>query len=258
MLLYGTLALCAITVALLVYRYDLYDREPVVMLLLAALLGAGAMHLAGRVQVFGLLRLGEDAIANHWVVSTLAGTLEELAKLLVVLIFAGFLRRFFNDPIDGLIYGSFAGLGCAVEESIGVLDRLEPGEGLPPQEVVRQLGHMVMGGIGGFGVGRLHRRSGSSPYPRERGAAGVIGMIAGCYAVAVALHFAWDVVALPANDSGAMTTRQRAIAVATMVAGLAVYGWMVGVGSRRSALVFGGERPRGLWGWPFTGRAATR
>lgn len=47
MLLYAMLALCALLIGLLVYRYDLHDREPWQMLLLAVVMGAGGMFLAG-------------------------------------------------------------------------------------------------------------------------------------------------------------------------------------------------------------------
>ncbi len=47
MILYGTLALCALGAALLVYRHDLYDREPPWLLLVTVGLGASAMNLAG-------------------------------------------------------------------------------------------------------------------------------------------------------------------------------------------------------------------
>lgn len=251
-LLYGTLAVCVVAIALLVYRYDLYDREPLVLLAGAGALGFGAMDLAGRVQVLWLTRLGDGAVENRWIVAALAGSHEELAKALAVLLIALTARRFFNDPMDGLIYGSIVGLGCAVEESINVLRDAGPGDGLPPQEVIRQLGHAVMGGIGSFGLGLLGRGAdGSRP---RRGLGAVAWVIGGCLLLAVLLHFAWDVVAVPANETGTMTLRQRSFAVALMMLGLAIYGQMVRTGSRWSRRAFPDPRPRGAWGWPITGR----
>lgn len=251
-LLYGTLAVCVVAVALLVYRYDLYDREPLLLLAVAGALGFGAMVLAGRVQVMWLTRLGDGAVENRWIVAALAGSHEELAKVLAVLLIALAARRFFNDPMDGLIYGSIVGLGCAVEESIDVLSEAAPGGGLPPQEVIRQLGHAVMGGIGSFGLGLLRGRTGAIRHPRSIAVAAFA--IGGSFLLAVLLHFAWDVIAVPANETGVMTLRQRSIAVALMMLGLAVYGLMVKVGSGWSRRAFPGPRPRGAWGWPVTGR----
>jgi hypothetical protein len=46
------LALCALLTARLVYRYDLYEHEPVPLLGVAVALGAGAMWLAGLVEAW--------------------------------------------------------------------------------------------------------------------------------------------------------------------------------------------------------------
>ena len=51
LLLYGTLALCAGLLGWLVVRYDLHQREPLRLMLVAAALGAVGMHLAGRAQL---------------------------------------------------------------------------------------------------------------------------------------------------------------------------------------------------------------
>ena len=40
MFIYGCLAICAILLLLMVYRYDMYDREPWYMMILAILLFA--------------------------------------------------------------------------------------------------------------------------------------------------------------------------------------------------------------------------
>ncbi len=245
MLLYGTLILCAMTVGVIVYRYDLYDREPILILVLAAALGMGAMSLAGQAEAFWLVRAGEDAAWNRWIVAALAGTHEELAKFLVVLAIALLFPRIFNDPMDGLVYGSFAGLGAAIDESITAVRDLGPGEGLPASEVVRVLGHLVMGGIGGFGLGFMRRRRW---WP---------GAAAASFTAAAGLHFAWDVVAVPANDAGVMSPGQRLGASAVMAAGLIAFAGMVSIGSRYSREAFGGER-KALWGWPFIRAAMPR
>jgi protease PrsW len=238
LLLYGTLILCALTVGVIVYRYDLYDREPLLLLALAVALGMGAMELAGKAEVYWLVRAGHGALENRWIVSGLASSHEELAKALVVLVIALVFRRAFNDPMDGLIYGSFAGLGAAIDESIHVVRDLDPGEGLPPAEIVRVFGHLVMGGIGGFGLGLVRLR-----WWWPLIAIGTLGL-------AMALHFAWDVAAVPANDSGTMTTAQRGVASGVMLAGMAIYWGMVHVGSRLSRAMFGGRHDV-MWAWPF-------
>ena len=46
MLLYATLGVCALAAVCLVCRYDMYDREPWCMVVLAVLLGMGIMWVA--------------------------------------------------------------------------------------------------------------------------------------------------------------------------------------------------------------------
>ncbi len=245
MLLYGTLALCALVLAVIVYRYDLYDREPLLLLALAATLGMAGMHVAGMAQVYFLLRAGDDGINSHWLISALAASHEELAKALVVLVIGLAFKRIFDDPMDGLIYGSFAGIGAAVEESIAAVSQLHPGEGLPPAEVLRITGHLVMGGIGGFGLGFLWR---GWWWP----AAAAVSL-----AAAMALHFGWDMVAVPANDTGEMSVTQRLFALGVMLTGLGCYAALVHLGSAMSRARYAGGRPV-TWAWPFSRRQAAR
>jgi RsiW-degrading membrane proteinase PrsW (M82 family) len=222
MILYATLALCAASTGVLVYRYDLYDREPWWLLFLCATLGALAMTAAGRVEssIFRTWPLGDPAT------SFLAAGLEELGKLGVVAAIARFDRRDFNDPLDGLIYGSLAGLGAAVEESFGFLHAAPRSPALlPGSEVVRIAGHLVMGGIGAFGLGpvRLER-------PRAR------AWLLGGFALAVALHFLWDWMSLdPVAGPQAI---QALCASALMLGGLVIWRRLLTIGLAWSRAVF--------------------
>lgn len=236
MLLYAMLGVCGVLAAVMVCRYDLHDREPWYMALLAAALGAGAMHLAGRVQVGVLSAMGATAGA-HWSesISIAAGISEETGKLGVVLFFALALPRAFNDPMDGIVYGSFAGLGAALEESAALLGLPGGWQMLPAPEVVRIAGHLVMGGIGGFGVGMLR------PLRRPWWGAGLIGAFLG----AVTLHVLWDLLAF---SSDAPTRGWRSVsAVGLMGGGLVAYWRLVHTGERWSGKWFSRmKEPRDL------------
>ena len=218
------LGLCAAFLAIVVYRYDLYDREPWALLLLCAAAGGGAMTVAGRVESLAFRiwpHLGDGAIA------LLAAAVEELGKLAVVAAVAVLARRYFNDPLDGLIYGSVAGLGAAVEESVGFLRvRAHAPSLLPGSEVVRIAGHLVMGGIGAFGLGALR-------FSRPRW----LGWLIGSFGVAVALHFLWDWVSLEP-----LAPHREAVHVLTasvlMLGGLLVWRRLVAVGPAWSKAVF--------------------
>jgi RsiW-degrading membrane proteinase PrsW (M82 family) len=110
-ILYGTLALCALGAAFIVYRNDLYDREPAWLLALTAGLGGTAMWLAGLVESW---TLDWSGLTSRPAIAALAAAVEETAKVLVVAAVALSARKAFNDPLDGLIYGSLAGLGMAL------------------------------------------------------------------------------------------------------------------------------------------------
>ncbi len=222
---YLSLALCAVGIALLVREYDLYLREPVGLLFLAVLLGAAAMWAATLTQVFIIRSLvGSSLLLNDPFLAALAGTTEELGKLAVVAFFAVCLRRWFNEPLDGLVYGSFAGIGTALIESVWVLSG-EQLASLPPQEPVRLAGHVIMGGIGGFGMGLLTFRTRRA----------FIAIVLSYFGAAV-LHTLWDVVAFSAANHYQRTTTIRPIhsllAITLMFAGMIAYRWLVAYGAR--------------------------
>ncbi len=246
MLLYVTLALCALLAGLLVYRYDMYDREPWYMMVTAIVVGAAAMWGLGYLEDRSISFLRDvepvwSAVPIHVSLSLVAATHEELAKLLVVIGFAILARRHFNDPLDGIIYGSVVGLGMAIEESLQYLSDWKATDPLPATEVLRLLGHLIMGGITGFGIGMLRMR-----IPRA------VRTLLGCLLVSTALHFFWDWISLSAAQSSVMPWWQRLSAIALMLWGCLFYGVLVITGSRWSSEVFSPRRRLSLWGWPFS------
>jgi RsiW-degrading membrane proteinase PrsW (M82 family) len=140
-------------------------------------------------------------------------------------------RRHFNDPLDGLIYGSFAGLGAAIEESITVLGFADGPILLPGQEPVRLAGHLIMGGIGGFGLGMR-------PLADRRWHLWALATLA----AAALLHTLWDVVAFHAHDHADLHARaspwHTAAGVLLMLAGMVVFRWLVRRGAALSRRVF--------------------
>lgn len=226
MLVYGALAACAAVIGWIVVRYDLYRKEPAPMLLLTVALGAGAMYLAGRVQVAVILAGDASGTPVSDVqIAAMAGLTEELSKFGVVLAIALAARRIFNEPIDGLVYGSFAGLGAALEESVAVLRDGTPTMLLPMQEPIRLAGHLVFGGIGGFGIGLLVLRSRRAPVA-----------IAACLVSAMVLHTLWDVVAFDAANAYQLAQRihpwHTAASIGLMLVGMVAYRQLVGAGLR--------------------------
>jgi RsiW-degrading membrane proteinase PrsW (M82 family) len=235
MSLYLAVALSAFLAAMLVYRYDLYNREPWPLLVLAAALGALMMYVAGALETVSL-GFAETSVAR----AAIASAHEELARLAVVAALAVTFRRYFDDPMDGIIYGSIVGLGMGIEESFYLLKLTRsPNVLTMPVELVRLLGHLVLGGIAGFGVGMAAMKVPGWP-----------GALVRTFAVALALHFAWDWIALASAD-GELPPGRSFLGVAVMLVGFLAYGRLVIEGARLSKVRFAKADARSLWGWPF-------
>lgn len=171
----------------IVYRYDMHEREPWWMLLLAIVGGAVMMAGAFCAEYAVLLAVANSGLEYDYALlhATLAGVLEELAKFTIPLAVLLLFRKQFNDPMDGLIYGCMAGLGAALYESAWFMLN-EPTTGWLPllhqraQDAVRLLMHTCWGGLGGFALGLIVMKK---PWRL---------MLAKCLGGAVALHLCWD------------------------------------------------------------------
>jgi RsiW-degrading membrane proteinase PrsW (M82 family) len=222
--LYLSLAFCALGMGLAVMRYNLYVREPWYMLLAATAMGAIAMLSAYGFEV-GLIRLAGrlGRPIDMPTLAAIAGVTEELAKFFTVVVIAVVAKRHFGEPMDGLVYGSFVGLGAAIEESVWLLRQLPETAYLPPQEPVRLVGHLVMGGIGAFGLGLVAMRSRWAwvAIPATLGAA-------------IILHTAWDIVAFQRTGLTlpGITTWQGGMPVVLMLIGMITYRRLVSIGGR--------------------------
>jgi len=234
---FAVLALCALLTAWLVIRYDLYEHEPLPLLAVAVALGALAMSAAGRV---------EDHVLSGWSragslgVAAVAAVAEELAKLVVVLLVSILARREFDDPMDGVVYGSMAGLGAALEESVFYHHSAAVATFVPAAELVRLWAHVVLGGIVAFPLGFWRAR------PRRAALFSLATL-----GVAVTLHFAWDAIVLSARAGEPLGPGPTLAGMALMVFALAFYGRLVAAASARSRAAFAPGSTLRLWGWPF-------
>jgi RsiW-degrading membrane proteinase PrsW (M82 family) len=244
--LYAALGVCAFLAALLVIRYDMYEREPWFMVILAAGLGYATMWMCGLIEPLTVALWPRPGAPAPYL-AVVAGTHEELARLGIVAALAVLARNQFNDPMDGIIYGSIVGLGMAVEESLFYLGLGGPPPGplLAASEPVRLMGHLVLGGITGFAVGMARMRMG-----------GTALALAGCLSVSTGIHTAWDWIAYAAGRSGRMAWWQTAAAMTLMLGGMVFYAKLVTIGSEWSRRRFAPQRTASLWGWPFTRRRA--
>lgn len=240
MLVYATVFACAYALALVVYRYDMYEKEPWYLLLLVVVLGMATAFGIGFVEDFAIRFFNQQESVRGQ--ALIAAFFEETAKLLVVGLVAVFFRREFNDPIDGLIYGAFTGLGFALHESLFYLSFTPK---VPQQigaETVRLLLHLLMGGLAGFGLGlaRFPKRLPLWPFVLP------CGVVA-----AMAIHFSWNYWCGIARDDVSEPFR-RSAAVVLLVVATALFGVSVSMGVRRSRAMFSPRNHKRLWGWPFS------
>jgi RsiW-degrading membrane proteinase PrsW (M82 family) len=224
--LYYTLFACGLAIGLAALRYDLYDREPWYMVLIAVLLGAAAMWIAGHIESAAIRAINAQGIlVDNLTLAVLVGCTEEFAKFAVVVLFWAAAAKYFNDPLDGLIYGSFAGLGAALNESVAVLSQSPVTGYLPPQEPVRLAGHLVMGGIGAYGLGLLTTKS--------KWAIPAIILSLGSAAL---LHTIWDIAAFSAAEHDRfgrpIEAWHTAVPIAVMLTGMVAYRCLARHGAR--------------------------
>lgn len=233
--------LCAVILALLIYRYDLYEKEPWPLLILTLVAGGVSGWLAGWVEDAILRSLG-DRGRELFTQALLASVTEELFKLAVVLGVAWVFYHEFNDPLDGLIYGAFAGLGAAVEESYFYVQLSEDvGTALIGTELIRLLLHIFLGGLAGFGVGLARFRIPYWP-----------GIFLAALSADLLLHFGWDYFCGIPAQSAESALGQRFLAIGLMLGALLCFGVSVFWGSRWSRKILAPKSSKRLWGWPFS------
>lgn len=127
MLLPALVILIGAVLPTLVYVYifywaDRFEREPTWLLLVAFVWGAGPAIVAsfvGEVLLETPL-LGAPDYANLGLMgnAVAAPVIEEFFKWLALLAIFFFMRREFDGPLDGLIYGALIGFGFAMTENI--------------------------------------------------------------------------------------------------------------------------------------------
>lgn len=182
---YLVLALGTLLFGAMVYRYDMHEREPWWMLVTAALAGGVLMCGAFAIES-ALLKLAYSNGASESFIDVLhaflAGTLEELGKLAVPTAILLFIRKHFNDPMDGLIYGSLAGLGAGLFESVWWQVYAPAPDALQENGAafMRLFVHTIWGGIVGSALGLVvMKRDWKSTLAKR-------------VALVMLIHFAWD------------------------------------------------------------------
>ena len=108
----------AIAIIFGIYLSDRYDREPLILLILTFLMGALAVVPIIIVEEF-LLRINifTGVLGAFYTAFIVAGLTEEYFKRLVVLKIP-YKTKYFNEKLDGIVYGVFSAMGFATVENI--------------------------------------------------------------------------------------------------------------------------------------------
>jgi protease PrsW len=197
LLSWALLLLYALPVFLVIYFLDLYEREPLSLVLAAFVWGAVA---ATQLSAFansgwGLVveQLGGPAFASRWTAALTAPFVEETLKGLGVVLVFLIARDEADGAMDGFVYGAICGLGFAIVEDVFYFLGVFGGttDGVVRGFLVRVVssgfyGHVLFSGLVGMGIGLFASRRRSVSLGRR------LAELAGLCALAVAGHFLWN------------------------------------------------------------------
>jgi RsiW-degrading membrane proteinase PrsW (M82 family) len=191
------LALYGLPVVVVVYLLDLYEREPVPLLVAAFVWGAIAATTLSAVGNAGwglaVARIGGPEFAARWTAALTAPFVEEILKGCGVVLIYLIARDEVDDVMDGFVYGAICGLGFAIVEDVFYFMAVFGGE---PAGVLQGFwlrvvagglyGHVLYTGIVGMAVGVVVSRRAVEPMSRR------LAVAAGLCLLAVAAHFLWN------------------------------------------------------------------
>ncbi len=191
------LSLYGIPVFVVIYLLDLYEREPVPLLLAAFVWGAVAATTLSAIGNSGwglaVARLGGPEFAARWTAALTAPFVEEILKGCGVVLVYLIARDEVDDVMDGFVYGAICGLGFAIVEDVFYFMAVfggQPGgvlQGFWLRVVASGLyGHVLYTGLVGMAVGIVVSRRGAEPLGRR------LAIAAGLCSLAVFAHFLWN------------------------------------------------------------------
>jgi RsiW-degrading membrane proteinase PrsW (M82 family) len=210
------LAIYAVPVFFLIYYLDVFEREPLSLLLGAVAWGAlVAVSLAGPTNTAWLeifQKVFGNRFAHEWGPAIIGPAIEETLKYLGVVVISLIARHEIEDIFDGFVYGAMIGLGFTVVEDMSYFfNNFIANAGGASEFGVILYGyfirviagglytHVLFTGISGMGLAYYVTRL-DQPTQRRRAVA------VGAFAVAVGAHFFWNSPILESilgNDPGA-------------------------------------------------------
>jgi RsiW-degrading membrane proteinase PrsW (M82 family) len=194
---WGLVILYAAPVAALIYLLDLYEREPIPLLVASFVWGAVAATTLSAIGNAGwgivVARLGGPEFASRWTAALTAPFVEEILKGVGIVLIVLIARGEVDDVMDGFVYGALCGLGFAVVEDVFYFIAVFGGDvrGVLQGFFVRVIAsglysHVLYTGLVGMAVGIVTTRRDDRPLrDRLRPA----GLLAGA---AIFGHLLWN------------------------------------------------------------------
>ncbi|HYH28553.1 MAG TPA: PrsW family intramembrane metalloprotease [Actinomycetota bacterium] len=191
------LAIVGVPMFILIYRLDLYEREPL-SLVFGALIwgGIAAIALASLANVGWLLFLltsqGPE-FTSEWGAAIVAPFTEETIKGAGVVLLYLIARDEFDDMLDGFVYGAVVGLGFMLVEDVFYFVANFGGttEGVLKGFALRVIasglyGHVLYTALTGMGVAYFTSRTGRVPLGQR------LLVAIGLFLIGVVGHFLWN------------------------------------------------------------------
>ena len=203
----------AVPVAFVIYRLDLFEREPKLLLAAAVVWGGViATSLAGHANEAWLSILGKVVstdFASQWGAAVVGPGVEETLKLMGVVTIFLIASSEFDGVMDGFVYGAMVGLGFTVVEDVSYfINAVAAAPGLVDQSgpvfntfLIRVVGgglygHVLFTGLTGTGFAFFVTQR-AAAMPKRLIGAGL------CIAAGVSAHVVWN---SPWMDSVLQTT----------------------------------------------------
>jgi len=180
-----------------IYLLDLYEREPMSLVLGALVWGAVAATALSGIANEGwalvVARVGGPVFAAEWTAALTAPFVEETLKAAGVVLIYLIARDEMDDVMDGFVYGAMVGLGFAIVEDVFYFIAIFGGTpgGVLAGFYVRVVssgfyGHVLYTGLAGIGIAYFVSRREEVAFGRR------LLVAAGLFAAAVFAHFLWN------------------------------------------------------------------
>src|SRR5690554_4808201 len=132
--------------------YDIYEKEPFIALFLVAVCG-GILSI-----VYTFVYVFFDVKENFVDAIIKIGLIEEFAKFMALVTVYPFIKKNFNEIVDGILYISAISLGFSVIENVFyAMDSDQPFSLLFQRSIFSTLGHLSFSGYMGIAF-YIHKR----------------------------------------------------------------------------------------------------